>query len=185
MTRSCLITFAAITFAAMFGYVSLLDAQTANPLSAEVKVSYTYVRNNLVKMAEKMPAENYSFKPVPEIQTFAMRVAHITDANMTVCSGLKGEKKSVDARTKTSKADLVAAMKASFAYCDGIFDSLTDKSAVEMVNGNLGGPPAILGAPRSKLFTLYNLVRHSNELYGYMAVYLRLKGIVPPTSEPL
>jgi len=174
-----------LALAATLGCAGALHAQTANPLSTELKVSYLYVRNNLVKMAEKMPAENYSFKPVPEIQTFAMRVAHITDANMTVCSGLKRETKSVDARNKTSKADLVAAMKASFAYCDGVFDSLTDKSAMEMVSGNLGGPPAILGAPRSKLFTLYNLVRHSNELYGYMAVYLRLKGIVPPTSEPL
>ena len=74
-------------------------------------------------------------------------------------------------------------MKESFAYCDTVFDALTDQTAREMVSSRLGGPfPP--DPNRSKLATLYNLVRHSNEMYGYMAVYLRLKGIVPPTSAP-
>lgn len=163
----------------------MVHAQGANPLSSELKVSYEYVRNNLIKMSEKMPEEYYSFKPAAEIQTFAQRVAHITDANMTVCTMLKGERKSVSARSMTSKAALIAAMKESFAYCDEVFNTLTDAAAVEMVAGNIGGPPAPAGTKRSKLFTLYNLVRNSNELYGYMSVYLRLKGLVPPTSEPL
>jgi hypothetical protein len=110
-------------------------------------------------------------------------VAHIADANMSVCTGLNGERRSAGAAAKTSKAELVAALKESFAYCDGIFDSLTDATAVEMVSGTLGGPVAPAGTTRTKLFTLYNLVRHSNEMYGYMSVYLRLKGVVPPTSE--
>ena len=64
-----------------------------------------------------------------------------------------------------------------------VFDALTDQTAQEMVSSRLGGPfpPDPM---RSRLATLYNLVRHSNEMYGYMAVYLRLKGIVPPTSAP-
>lgn len=174
-----------VKFYPAIAFSSILAAQAANPLSAELKVSYDFVKGNLIKMSEKMPEESYSFRPTPDVQTFAMRVAHITDANMNVCAGLKGESRSVGARTMTSKAALVAAMKESFAYCDGIFSTLTDAAALEMVNGNLGGPPAPAGTKRSKLFTLYNLVRHSNELYGYMSVYLRLKGFVPPTSEPL
>ena len=160
-----------------------LPAQTPNPLSAEVKWMYGTIRNNLLKLAEKMPAERYDFRPTPEVETFARRVAHIADANMNVCTGLKGERKPLGAASKTSKADLVAALKESFAYCDRVVDELNDVSAREMVSSRLGGPfpPE---ATRSRLATLYNLVRHSNEMYGYMAVYLRLSGIVPPTSAP-
>ena len=64
-----------------------------------------------------------------------------------------------------------------------LFDALTDGKAMERVSSRLGGPfPP--DPTRSRLATLYNLVRHSNEMYGYMAVYLRLKGVVPPTSAP-
>jgi hypothetical protein len=160
-----------------------LPAQSPNPLSAEVKWSYTSIKNNLTKMADKMPAEDYSFRPTPDVETFARRIAHIADANMNVCTGLNGERKPLGAASKTSKAELVAALKESFDYCDRVFDALTDRAAVETVSSRLGGPfpPE---PTRSRLATLYNLVRHSNEMYGYMAVYLRLKGVTPPTSAP-
>ena len=168
---------------ALLGIPCALPAQTANPLSAEVKWTYSTIKNNLLKLAEKMPAENYTFRPTPDVETFGRRVAHIADANMNVCTGLNGERKPLGAASKTTKAELVAALKESFAYCDGVFDSLTDATAREVVSSRLGGPfpPE---PTRSRLATLYNLVRHSNEMYGYMAVYLRLKGIVPPTSAP-
>jgi len=163
--------------------VFTLAAQDRDPLSAEVKWSYGVIRNNLLKLAEKMPAEDYAFRPTPDVETFGRRVAHIADANMNVCTGLNGERKPLGAASKTAKADLVAALKESFAYCDRVFDALTDRTATGMVSSRLCGPfpPE---ATRSRLATLYNLVRHSNEMYGYMAVYLRLRGIVPPTSAP-
>ena len=83
----------------------------------------------------------------------------------------------------TAKADLVALLKQSSAACDRAFDSLNDSSALEKISSRLGGPfpPEPM---RTKLMTLTNMVRHSNEMYGYMSVYLRLKGIVPPSSAP-
>lgn len=158
-------------------------AQAPNPLSAEVKWSYTSIKNNLLRLADKMPGEYYSFQPTPGVETFARRIAHIADANMNVCTGLNGERKPLGAASKTSKAELLDALKESFAYCDHVFDALTDATAVEMVSSRLGGPfpPE---PTRSRLATMYNLVRHSNEMYGYMAVYLRLKGVTPPTSAP-
>ena len=167
----------------VLGGACALRAQSSNPLSGEVKWSYTSIKNNLTKLADKMPAENYGFRPTPEVETFARRVAHIADANMSVCTGLNGERKPLGAASKTSKAELVAALKESFSYCDRVFDALTDATAVELVSSRLGGPfpPE---PTRSKLATLYNLIRHSNEMYGYMAVYLRLSGVVPPTSAP-
>jgi hypothetical protein len=167
----------------LLGGTATAPAQSKDPLSAEVKWMYGTIKNNLLKLAEKMPAENYSFRPTPDVETFGRRVAHIADANMNVCTGLNGERKPLGAASKTSKTELVAALKESFAYCDGVFDSLTDANARETVSSRLGGPfpPE---PTRSRLATLYNLVRHSNEMYGYMAVYLRLEGIVPPTSAP-
>jgi Skp family chaperone for outer membrane proteins len=150
-------------------------AQNANVLSTELKQMYTGVKNNLTKMAEKMPEEHYSFKATPEIRTFGQLVAHVADSQARNCSLVNGEQKPVNAASKTSKADLVAALKESFAMCDTAFDALTDAKASEMVT---------LGQrQRSKLGLLTGLVSHSNEEYGYMAVYLRLKGIVPPSSE--
>lgn len=167
----------------VLGGTCALSAQASNQLSGEVKWSYTTIKNNLIKLADKMPAANYSFRPTPDVETFARRVAHIADANMNVCAGLNGESKPLGAASKTSKSELVAALKESFAYCDRVFDTLTDTAAVEMVSSRLGGPfpPE---PTRTKLATLYNLVRHSNEMYGYMSVYLRLNGVTPPTSAP-
>ncbi len=152
-----------------------LQAQTANPLSTEAKQAYTGVKNNLTKMADKMPEENYSFKPTPDIRTFGQLVGHVADAQTRTCAAVKGEQKQTNVASKTSKADLVAALKESFAECDSAFDALTDANATDMIKTPRG--------QRSKLGALVGITSHSNEEYGYMAVYLRLKGIVPPSSE--
>lgn len=152
-----------------------LQAQSANPLSTEAKQAYTGIKNNLSKMAEKMPEEQYGFKPTPEIRTFGQLVAHVADAQARNCSAVNGEAKAINAASKTSKADLVAALKESFAICDAAYDSLTDADAAAMIKTARG--------QRSKLGTLVGNTTHSNEEYGYMAVYLRLKGVVPPSSE--
>jgi uncharacterized damage-inducible protein DinB len=152
-----------------------LSGQAENPLSAEAKQSYTGIKNNLTKMAEKMPEEHYAFKPVPEIRSFGQLVAHVADSQARTCSMVNGEAKAVNAAQKTTKADLVAALKESFAMCDAAFDALTDAKAVEMIR---------MGQrQRTRLGALAAMSSHSNEEYGYMAVYLRLKGIVPPSSE--
>jgi hypothetical protein len=162
---------------------SALYAQAPNALVTEAKFPWTVVRNNLLKMAEKMPAENYAFKPSPEIETFGQRVAHIAGANLRVCQGINGQTTPTGAPKATTKAELVALVKESNAACDAVFDTLTDTAALEKISSRLGGPfpPE---PTRTKLSTLYNMVRHSNEVYGYMSVYLRLKGIVPPSSLP-
>ncbi len=149
--------------------------QNANPMSAELRQGYNAIKNNLIKMADKMPEEHYAFKATPDIRTFGQLVAHVADSQARICSAVNGEQKAVNAASKTSKADLVAALKESFDVCDKAFDSLTDAKAAEMIS---------LGQrQQSRLGLLARMVAHSNEEYGYMAVYLRLKGITPPSSE--
>lgn len=171
------------TFLAFLSFCTL-SAQPQNSLVSEAKFPWTVVRDNLLKMAGKMPADNYSFKPTPEIESFGQRVLHIAGANLFICQGVMGQPSTPRPRpAATSKAELIALLKQASAACDSAFDSLTDAAAMEKISSRLGGPfpPE---ATRTKLATLNNMVRHSNEVYGYMCVYLRLKGIVPPSSAP-
>jgi uncharacterized damage-inducible protein DinB len=174
MKRYSMIMLAAALMGSVL-YAQQAQTPSPNPLSTEVKGAYTNIKNYVLKAAEKMPEENYSFKATAEVQTFAQRIAHIADANMRTCAVMKGEQKTVDAAAKTTKADLVTALKESFAYCDGIYDALTDAEATKMITTPRG--------QRSKLAALWGIVAHDNEVYGAMGVYMRLKGIVPPSSE--
>jgi len=150
-------------------------AQT-NPVIAEQKAAYTANKNNYIKAAEKMPEEFYSFKPTPEMQSFGERIAHIA-GQIGTCSALTGgERKPNPAQGKTSKADIVAALKTSFEACDAAWDSMNDKTAMEMLAGRGG-------AQTTKLSTLIRNTTHNTELYGYISPYMRLKGVVPPTSD--
>ena len=169
-------------FVALLGCGSLL-AQASNALVSEAKFPWTVVRDNLLKMAQKMPAQDYSFQPAPEIETFAQRLAHIAGANLFVCQGVMGHKTRFPRPRAASKPELIALLKQSSAACNSAFDSLSDPAAMEKIDSHFGGPfpPE---PTRTKLATLNNMVRHSNEMYGYMCVYLRLKGIVPPSSAP-
>jgi hypothetical protein len=152
-----------------------LQAQTPNPLLAESKRAYTAIKTNLTKAADKMSDENYNFKASPDIRTFGALIGHIADSQLRTCAAVKGEQKEATAASKTAKADLVSALKASFDECDAAWDSITEANAAEMLGGR---------APRSKLGALIGNTTHSNEEYGYLAVYMRLKGVVPPSSEP-
>ena len=152
-------------------------APPANPITASEKGLYSFVSNAAVGAAQKMPEENYSFKPTPEVRSFGQLVGHLADASYMFCSQASGEanpSKDIE-KTKTSKADLVAALQGGVAYCNKAFDSMTDAKGSEMVklfNFNIA---------KLALFSLNSA--HTDEHYGNMVTYLRLKGIVPPTSE--
>ena len=162
-------------FATMLAASGIASAQTANPLSSEAKQAYNTIKNNLQKMVEKMPEEHYAFQPVPEIRTFGALVGHVADSQLRTCSAANGEQKTGTAGKMTKKAELVEAMKESIAACDAAFAKLTDETAKEMIKGPRG--------ERSRLGMLVGNTTHDNEEYGYMAVYMRLKGVVPPSSE--
>ena len=158
----------------LFAAATLLPAQE-NPLSTEAKQAFNTIKNNLIKMAEKMPADAYAFKPTPEIRTFGALVGHVADSEMRTCSTLNGAAKQLGASKMTGKDELVAALKSASEECDKAYGSLTDAEAAKIIEGPRG--------KRSKLGMLVGNTTHANEEYGYMAVYLRLKGIVPPSSE--
>ena len=169
MKRTSMLTVAAALAAAF-----TLQAQD-NPLSSEAQQAWTRTKNNIVAAAEKMPEENYGFKPAPESQSFKDLVAHTADAAMGACSSFNGERKQAGAAAKTSKADVIAALNTAMAECDKAYGSLTDAKATEMIAGR--------GGNRSRLGSLYGNTIHIEHEYAQMAVHLRLKGVVPPSSE--
>ena len=157
---------------------SPLRAQ-ANPFSTDVRRDYQSIRDNFIRAAERMPEENYPFKPSLDVRSFGQQVAHVADDQYNLCAPAKGETRKEAYRhietTLSKKADLVAALKQAFAYCDGAYDSLTDASGPEMVKfGN---------AERSRFEMLNWNLWHTWEHYGNVVVYLRMKGLVPPTSD--
>jgi len=163
-----------LMFALALASVSASFAQST-VLSAAVKQNYNGVKNNILKGAEKMPDADYSFKPAPESRTFGEVIMHIATVQAGICSGAKGEDKKIDG-SKTDKASAVAALKESISYCDPIYDALNDTNGLEMGK--------MFGRDMPKFSILNFNVVHDNEMYGTMAVYLRAKGVVPPSSEP-
>src|SRR5271169_6610612 len=153
------------------------SAAPANPITASEKGLYSFVSNAVIGAAQKMPEENYSFKPTPEVRSFGQIVGHVADASYMFCSLSLGESnpaKGIE-KTKTSKADLVSALKDAVAYCNKAFDSMTDAKGSQMVK--------FMNFDIAKL-TVFSLnTAHTDEHYGNMVTYLRIKGIVPPTSE--
>jgi hypothetical protein len=147
-----------------------------NPTIAEMKTAYGAIKTNLTRMAEKMPADQYDFKPVAEIRTFGALMGHIADSQLRTCSFVNGAVKQPTAGQKTAKGDLVAALKESFAECDKAWDGTTDANASQMMDMGRGQ------TSRLGLLTRF-IVVHGNEEYGYGSIYLRLKGIVPPSSD--
>lgn len=152
-------------------------AAPANPITASEKGLYMVIVSPVVRAAEKMPEENYAFKPTPEVRSFGQLVGHVADANYMFCAmaqGLPTPSKSVE-KTMTSKADLLASLKDAVASCGKAFDAMNDTSGSELVSFH--------GFKLAKLTLLSLNTAHTDEHYGNMVTYLRLKGIVPPTSE--
>lgn len=146
--------------------------------AARLVRGYHGLQENLLAAAEKMPDADYSFRPTPEIRPFGQLVAHVALAQFGSCAALKGEpdpKKDVKEDAPRSKAEQIELLKASTAYCDPILDALTDQSLTETFKA---GPNTV-----AKGLVLTGTNSHGNEMYGTMAVYLRLKGLVPPTTE--
>jgi hypothetical protein len=145
-----------------------------NPLTTELKQSYAQIKGNVMKAADEMPESDYGFIPGPGSRTFGAAVVHIADAQASICGAAKGEEGPKIDGSKTSKADAQAALKTAFDYCDPIYASATDADAAKMVK--------LFGRDRTLFGALNMGVVHDNEMYGTLAVYLRAKSQIPPSS---
>jgi uncharacterized damage-inducible protein DinB len=153
-------------------------AASSNPLVTSSKVFYTNVKQDILRSADKLPEDKYGFKPTDSVRTFGQLLAHVADGQYEFCGGAAGKRddKGVEQSAKT-KAEIVAALKTAFAYCDAIYAGMTDAQATEMI-------PGFGGAKLSRLSLLDFNVAHTMEHYGNLVTYMRIQGVVPPSSEP-
>jgi uncharacterized damage-inducible protein DinB len=168
----------------MFLTATLAPAQTAptsldSGYTATLRASWNSVKRYVASSAEKMPDANYGFKPSPDVRSFGELVGHLANEHYLLCSPLKGEKNpmaDVDFEKKTGKADLVKAINDSIAYCDSAYAGMKDeaKTVAPLSETRKDTPFRVM---------LLN-VTHDSEHYGNMVTYLRMKGIVPPSSTP-
>lgn len=171
-------TVAAALVALAFGS-SAAHAQEANPLSAAFKSLYDGIKLNVLEMAAKMPDDKYGFRPTAGVRTFGEMLAHVGDRHYRYCAMAKGEKSPVAEdelfKTKKTPADQKQALKDSYTYCDAPFGSMTDKRVME--------PLSLFGQQTIVARALMQVIAHDNEEYGNLIPYLRMNGLVPPSTE--
>ena len=153
----------------------------AQPVSDAVRASWASAKTNLRDSADVVPETHYSFSPVPGVvRTFGQIVAHVAGANYEFCAAARSEKSPHAEAAFDGLATKAAIMKAfdeSVAYCDAAYKALTDRSAGEPITMPFGQGKGVRTA------ALFDNISHLNEHYGNLVTYMRMKGIVPPTSR--
>lgn len=170
---------ACLSFATLLalGAASPAAAQSsANPFTGMVTSGWSSLKKNLVASATLVPEADYAFKPTPQVRSFGQIVGHLANDHYLMCSGAKGEKNpsTVDYEKTTAKAELVAALEKSIAYCDSVLAGMTDTTGTQ--------PVELFRQKFIRLGVLQLNVSHSSEHYGNLVTYMRLKGLVPPSS---
>lgn len=157
-------------------------AELSPSLAASTKAMHAMIRRDLAEAAESMPADEYGFRPTPQVRSFGQIIGHLIDANFFFCAQVAGEKSpaTADYEEIADKTALVKALNDSLDYCDRVYAGTTDAMFIQpmqIVNvDGAGATKTVRGA-----VLMYN-VAHNNEHYGNLAVYMRLKGHVPPSS---
>jgi len=173
-----------LTLTALFAAVAVHAASQSAPppgqkltLASQAIGGYTAIQRDLLEAAELMPEADYLFKPTPETRPFGQLISHVALTQFRTCSLLQGgqnPKAAEKEETPRSKAVLIALLKESATFCNPHVTAMTDEGMLQLVKV---GP--VEGARGGMLV---GLSVHGNEVYGTIAVYLRLKGIVPPTT---
>jgi uncharacterized damage-inducible protein DinB len=167
-----------IATALLIHCAALAQTPDLKSVSGYPKMVQKQVTAWIERAAEKMPEEEYAFKPDPASRSFGQILGHIADAGYLFCSTVLGESNPSPGieKTKTTKAELRTALHDAFTYCNRAYDALTDANASDTVKA--------FGQERNKLGALWFNASHNLEHYGNLVVYMRLKGIVPPSSDP-
>ncbi len=161
-----------MTMLALLAGATALYAQ--NPLTTELRQNYAQIKATVTKAADDMPEADYGFIPGPGSRTYGQAVAHIAAAQASICGMASGKEAPKLDENKSSKAEATAALKTAFDFCDPIYAAATDAEAGKTVK--------LFGRDRTMFGALDAGVIHDNEMYGTLAVYLRAKSKVPPST---
>ena len=152
-------------------------AHAQNPVMAAVKAQHEQVKGYLLKTAETVPENLYSFRATPDVRTIAQLIGHVADGSASICAAASGDKPpALNAeKSMTSKAQLSKALAEALAFCDKVIAGMDDKKAMEITKFFVGG-----SSPRAMVLAFNT--SHNFEHYGNLVTYLRLNKIVPPSS---
>ena len=157
--------------------VGATGAQNGSPLTAELKAAHEALRADVVQSAERMSAEHFEFQPTPEVRTFGELVGHIATSLYASCAAAGAEGNphpEVVEQTVSGKTALVEALKAAYDYCEEMLASLNDVNGLEKVREWREG---------TRLSFLVEAVSHTSLHYGNMVTSMRLKGLVPASTD--
>jgi hypothetical protein len=161
-----------------------LEIFVDRPLGAIIQRSFDIFTNYLAMSAQMMPESSYGFRPTPDVRTFGEQINHATTSQYSFCNqtGLPPgvQKKTAPAPAPTTKAGIVAAFKESTAYCDSILAAASESWLMEIVPAAGGSSSGLVRGMRAHAF-IYNIV-HSAEDFGTITTYLRMQGVVPPST---
>jgi hypothetical protein len=152
----------------------LLAAQSSRVITDAYRTEFELNAVRIVAAADDMPADRYAYRPTPGQMSFADVVVHVLEGNDDIGAVVGG----VPAPARTplppgaSKADLVARLKETFAFCRQAFARLDDASVT-----------ASIPEYGTRAQGLFNTINHWSDHYSQMAIYLRLNGILPPTAR--
>ena len=163
----------------------LILAITATPLRAQssdfavptARGLWLQLSGYVTQSAEDMPEAKYGYRPTPAVRSFGELVGHVAGSQNLFCATAMGEAPPAEnavEKAATSKAALVAAMKASNAYCAKAY-AQSDAAA--------RGDVMLFGQKQSRLGALMMNATHDGEHYGNIITYLRMNGMVPPSSR--
>ena len=173
LTYACVVFFAAVAAAVP----SLLSAQTPAPsLAKELAASFQRAATEILDVAEVMPAEKYGYKPTPEISSFGDQLVHVAGITQRFIDSAKGTKTEAGHHDGMAKPEVIALLKKTFQSAQEMITPLTDAQLLEPVKFPFGDRTVT----RATFWQgpLYQIRNH----YGQLVVYLRMNGIVPPTT---
>jgi uncharacterized damage-inducible protein DinB len=142
-----------------------------NPLTATISIFRSNMQDKIMKSAEEMPESKYSYQPTKDVRSFAEILNHVADISYILCSNAKGEALPATATVKGSKTEIMAHLKGSFDYCDGVYAGFSD--------AHLNDPADFWGAKTNKMFILTQVANHDALHSGNLVTYLRLNGLAP------
>ena len=158
-----------------------VQSSGANPVSQSIRELWEEAKRNLIGSTKVMPEDKYGFRPVASVRTYGEILAHVAGANYVFCAAARAEKSphaedefEKNARTR---AQIVKALEDSIAYCDAAYRALTDRTAAETIDAPFGGPKT------ARASALMGNTGHIQEHYGNLVTYLRMNGLVPPSSS--
>ena len=178
------------TFLVASAFAQQPSGQNQQPpptVAGAVRNFYNGIKNNIVRSGEKMPEEFYGLRPgnQQEVRTFGQHLAHVANFNYLWCAQAKGEKNPNAGinleKSLTTKDQFMKALRASYDYCDGVYNSLTDANGSDVITITQESGRQV---QQTRMGLLMLNIVHNEELYGSLVTTLRIKNIVPPSSEP-